>query len=367
MIGPGVAVPVPQEVLDALTDVQVVVNAGEVASGFELRFKLSSHSPLHTLFLVSGGTMLPVVRVILVATINGSSEVLIDGVMTNHQVLPGTDPGISTLVVKGKDLTALMAYIDFSGLPYPAMPVAARVLLILAKYAPLGVIPLVIPPVLTDVPVPTEKIPRHQGKDLGYLEQLAAEAGYVFYIKPGPVPGTSTAYWGPEIRVGLPQPALNYDLDAFRNVESLNFNINTEGAKLPVVYVQEPITKTPIPIPIPNVSLISPPLGLVPPIPKEIVPLSDTAKLKPLQAALLALALAAKSGDVVVGTGSLDVMRYGHILKARELVGVRGAGLAFDGLYYVQSVTHTVKRGEYKQQFTLVRNGLISTLPVVPR
>ena len=43
------------------------------------------------------------------------------------------------------------------------------------------------------------------------------------------------------------------------------------------------------------------------------------------------------------------------MLKARGLVGVRGAGPAFDGLYYVKSVTHSIKRGEYKQSFTLTR------------
>jgi len=32
----------------------------------------------------------------------------------------------------------------------------------------------------------------------------------------------------------------------------------------------------------------------------------------------------------------------------------------------VKSVTHTIKRGEYKQDFTLVRNGLISTTGSVP-
>ena len=37
--------------------------------------------------------------------------------------------------------------------------------------------------------------------------------------------------------------------------------------------------------------------------------------------------------------------------KSRQLVGVRGAGLPFDGLYYVKSVTHDIKRGEYKQSF----------------
>ena len=78
------------------------------------------------------------------------------------------------------------------------------------------------------------------------------------------------------------------------------------------------------------------------------------------------LAYAGQHSDSVFGTGRLDVARYGRLLKSRQLVGVRGAGLPFDGLYYVKSVTHDIKRGEYKQSFTLARNGLISTLPTVP-
>jgi len=49
-----------------------------------------------------------------------------------------------------------------------------------------------------------------------------------------------------------------------------------------------------------------------------------------------------------------------------QLVGVRGAGLAFDGLYYVKRVDSSLKAGEFRQQFSLARNGLISTLPLVP-
>jgi hypothetical protein len=67
----------------------------------------------------------------------------------------------------------------------------------------------------------------------------------------------------------------------------------------------------------------------------------------------------------VTATGSLDVQRYGQVLNPRKLVGLRGAGAAFDGLWYVTSVTHELKRGEYKEQFTLSRNGLVSTLPSV--
>jgi hypothetical protein len=46
-------------------------------------------------------------------------------------------------------------------------------------------------------------------------------------------------------------------------------------------------------------------------------------------------------------------------------VGVRGAGITYDGLYYVDSVTHNLKPGEYKQRFTLSRDGMVSNTPVV--
>ena len=55
-----------------------------------------------------------------------------------------------------------------------------------------------------------------------------------------------------------------------------------------------------------------------------------------------------------------------RLLKARQLVGVRGAGPAFDGLYYVDSVTTNIKRGEFKQSFNLTRNALVSITPRVP-
>lgn len=365
MIGPAVPVPVPQVVLDALTSVEVTTTAGR-ASGFRLAFTLHNQSPLHTLFLLSGGAAIPLIRVIIAVTLNGMPEVLMDGVMTNHEVTPGTEPGRSTLNVIGEDLTRVMDYIDFSGFPYPAIPVEGRVALILSKYALFGIVPVIIPTVLMDVSLPTERIPRQQGKDLAYIRQLADEVGYVFYIEPGPLPGMNIAYWGPEIKVGIPQPALNTNMDAHTNVESLSFRFNSDSRTQPIVNIQEPFTKTPIPIPVPDISPLNPPLGLVPAIAKSIEQMTGTARMSPVRAALTGMTEAARSAEAITGTGNLDVLRYGHVLKARRLVGVRGAGIAFNGLHYVKSVTHTIKRGEYKESFTLSRNGLISMLPVVP-
>jgi len=365
MIGPAVPVPVSKDVLDALASVEVT-NTTEGPSLFKLRFTLDKNSVLQTLFLLAGGASIPLVRVVVVVTLAGTPQVLVDGVMTHHEMTPGSGSQAPVLTIIGEDLTRVMTYIDFSGFPFPCMPPEARVLIILAKYAMFGVIPLVIPSVLIDVPIPVQQIPRQQGKDLDYVQQLANEVGYVFYIEPGPSPGSSVAYWGPEIKVGVPQPALNIDMDAQTNVESLNFSYNSDAAKLPIVMIQEPNTKAIIPIPIPNITPLNPPLGAIPPIPTDIEVIDETAKYSPIRAALIGLAKAARSADVVTANGTLDVLRYGNVLKARRLVGVRGAGSAFDGLYYVKKVTHNIKRGEYKQSFTLGRNGLISTLSAVP-
>lgn len=365
MIGPGVPLPVSYDVLNALTSVQVT-NKTDGPSVFQLQFTIPKNSPLLTLFLLASGAQIPLVRVVIYVTMNGSQQVLIDGVMTDHQIAPGSGGQNSVLTITGEDLTRVMDYIDFTGIPYPAMPPEARVALILLKYTIFGIVPLVIPSIMLDVPIPIDRIPVQQGKDLAYVKQLADDVGYTFFIKPGPIPGQSIAYWGPDIKVGVPQPALNTDMDAYTNVESLSFSFNAASAALPFVYIQEQFSDAPILIPIPPVTPLNPPLGAIPPIPLQFPIIEGTAKLSPIQAVLIGLAKAAKTADAVTATGSLDTLIYGNVLQARGLVGVRGAGTPFDGLYYVSSVTHNIKRGEYKQNFTLTRNGLISTVPSVP-
>jgi hypothetical protein len=226
-------------------------------------------------------------------------------------------------------------------------------------------VPMVIPSVAIDVSIPTMQILRQQGTDLEHVRRLADMVGYVFYLVPGPAVGSSVAYWGPQIKWGAVQPALAIDADASSNVDSLSFSFNNEDKSLPILIIQEPITKALIPIPIPDINPLSPPLGAVPPIPKHFPIISGVAKLPSVRALLIGLAKDAQAADAVTATGSLDVLRYGQVLNARGLVGLRGAGTAFDGLWYVTGVTHELKRGEYKEQFTLSRNGLVSTLPSV--
>jgi hypothetical protein len=369
-IGPFIPLTPPREVMDALSEVEVkVLDVGQ--SGFKLTFSIDKQSPLQILFLLTGGMPLLFMRVVIAVVVNGTTNVLIDGVITNNNIAPGDKGSNSTLTLMGKDLTALMDQSRLSGFPFPALPAEARIALLLLKYAIFGVIPLIIPSVLLFVPLPIDQIPSQQGTDLEYIRYLADQAGYVFYIDPGPIPGASKAYWGPQIKVGNPQPALNADFDAYTNVESLRFSFDQEKNKIPLLYIYNSETGISFPIPLPPITPLNPPLGAIPPlptnlIPPDLTPFGDDLSKRPIpQAIMMGLARAAQNAEAVSCEGSLDVARYRNVLQARQLVGVRGAGPAFDGLYYVKSVTHKIKRGEYKQDFTLTRNGLVSTVSTV--
>jgi hypothetical protein len=357
LIGPTLPAPVPQVVIDSLTGVQVTTAAGQ-ASGFQLSFHVSKSSLIERVLLPSG-YFDPKRRVVIVVVPNGVPKVLMDGVITRQEVTPSNEPGASTLTLTGEDVSLVMDLKE-ERTCYPGLPAEARVAVICLKYVAYGIVPAPVPSLLMDIPNPATKIPIQSSTDLQYIKALAAEAGYVFYIEPGPVPGANIGYWGPEVRVGLPQPALSVNLDAATNVETLSFSFDGTARTQYTVDIVEPTTKLSIGVPVPDIGLLRPPLAARPAVALREAPLPDTSALNPIRAALYGLSQTAASADAITGSGTLDVLRYGHVLRARELVSVRGAGLAYDGFYYVKSVTHDIKRGEYKQSFTLARDGLVS-------
>jgi hypothetical protein len=217
--------------------------------------------------------------------------------------------------------------------------------------------PVVIPSVNIDIPLPTRRIPSHMGTDLQYLTYLAESVGYIFYVEPGPAPGVSIAYWGPEMTLSDPQQALIVNSDAANNVDALTFSFDGFAKTLYLMLIRDEALPVPIPIPIPGVNPLSPPLGKRQPIPLQVQPLRGVSHYNPAQAIMVGLAKAARAAEVISGSGTLNVLRYGRLLKPRRLVEVKGAGYPHDGLHFVRSVTHNIKPGEYKQSFTLARNG----------
>jgi hypothetical protein len=365
MIGPAVPVSAPKAVMEAVVSVQV--SNGGSRGGFQISFATSKQSEL-TRTLLPVGYFDPGVRVCIVVTVGGMPNVLMDGIITRHELAPSNTPGQSTFTVTGEDLSVLMDIVEMPFMRWVAMPAPVRVLAILAKYAVLGIVPVVIPPIFLDVPIPTDKIPAQTKTDLNYIQQLGQQNGHVFFIQPGPLPLQSIAYWGPQFTLPIPQPALRINMDADTNVESLTFSLDGLSKKVTIQTIFDPITKKiPIPIPVPNISLLEPPLGARPTLPMKVEFPDDTTKLDSLKAIALALARGAGAAQAITASGQLNVLRYGRVLQPRQLVGVAGASLAYDGMYYVRSVTSNIKNGEFKQSFSLSRDGLISQTPkVVP-
>jgi hypothetical protein len=231
----------------------VQVTSGKDKSGFQITFAVGKRSPLLNTLLPAAYFDPMTTRVIITVTLGGRPHVLMDGIVTRQELTPSSEPGQSTLTVTGEDLGVLMDVVEMPFIRYPGMPVIARVYAILAKYAAFGIVPLAVPPFIDDVPLPSHEIPAQQGTDLQYLKLLADRCGYVFYVEPGPLPGQSLAYWGPDIRIPVPQKALGVNMDAHTNVESLHFSLDGLAKKVVVVTMFDPVkNRVPIVVPVPT-------------------------------------------------------------------------------------------------------------------
>jgi hypothetical protein len=395
LIGPSLAVPAPLVLTEALDGVEVTQNETG-RSGFELTFQVGRSGPFDLLDynLLTNPLLRPFSRVVLMVRFNLAPTVLIDGFITQIQLTPSADPGASTLTVTGEDVSVMMDLIQTT-FPYPAMPEIARVAFILAKYQPLWGLqpPIIIPPVAPDFPLPTREIPIQNSTDYAYLNELAAAHGYVFFVKPGLLPNTNSPYWGPPVppdaMAGAAlNSALSVNMGPQTNVNSINFTYDALALEAIFGEVMEPDLNVTIPVVFPpfstNVPLAMIPgaiyqtmltrvsrMDLKPPETKDLTTAErEKARVSYGESVIQAFERAASevndsANRVVTASGELDALSYGGALQARTVVGLRGAGFTYDGFYYVTSVSHSIRKGEYKQRFTLRREGVGPLSPLV--
>ena len=356
-LGSTVPTPAPYEVLQALTSVEVT-NDNEAGDGFQLVLALHKDQTLDY-GLLKNPALAPGTRVIIGVVLGIVPEVLIDGVITHHQVKVGGGAN-GELTVTGKDVTSQLDLEERNG-GFDNQPDSVIALRTIARYAQYGLVPAVT--ATTDVPIQVDRVPSQQETDLALLRRTAERNGFVFYVEPVTF-GVNKAYWGPENRLGLPQPALTQDMGAATNLRSLDFSHDALLPAAPSGMIIEPFLKLSIPIP-PLPSLKIPPLASSPAPAVRRTIARDVANQNPLRAATAVVAAATDTGNAVSGDGEVDTVTYGHVLRARRLVGVRGAGLSYDGLYTVDAVTHQLTRGDYSQRFRISREGTGTTLPAV--
>jgi hypothetical protein len=124
LIGPAVPIPAPKSVMDALQSIQVT--SSKDRTGFQLTFAVSKNSLLQTTLLPAGFFDPMITRVIIIVTLNGFPNVLMDGIVTRQEVSPSNEPAQSKLTITGEDLSVLMDVVEIK-VPFPAVPEVAQV------------------------------------------------------------------------------------------------------------------------------------------------------------------------------------------------------------------------------------------------
>lgn len=345
-------VPLSQELLAALTSVSVQAQS-EGRTGFQLSFETDRRRVVDELLLRFQYGLNPVVRVIIAVTLGGVLQVLCDGVVLQHQNAVAAG-GRTSLSFTGEDLSVLMDLVDRQGTPLAGLNDYTQVNALLGPYAAIDVAPLVIPSPLSDFRDPS-KVVTQEGTDYGQITSLARRVGYVFHLTPVAL-GRNVAYWGPELQVPVPQPALTIGAGASDNVTGLTFTHQTQQHTLPVITLN--VGGAPVTFPLPPVNPLRFPLTSVPQPPVKTQRFTDDrGETNPARAIGLALAQSARASDNVSGSGQLDVRGYGRLLRPRAIVGVRGVSLSYDGLYFVSRVSTEIRRGRCTQSFSLKRGG----------
>lgn len=368
LIGPTVPVPVPAFVTEALEKVEVTQH-DEGRSGFQITFRTGRGGPADLLDdpIMAEGLAKANMRVVVTIIHGAIPRVLSDGLITHQQLLPGSKPGEGKLVITGEDVSLAMDRKE-KLVEHPVQPellIAGKICL---EYAQYGLAPLPVPPLLIDPPPLTERIPVQRGTDLQYLKKLAARFGYVFYVIPGPLPAQNIGYWGPPKRIGVPQPPLTTNMGAMSNVQDLQFSYDSQKPVQVSGHTQDRTSNKSMPVQASASTRTPLAAGVPDPTSMRTVLAPPCSGLSVQQAMAYAQGIMDSSFDQVVkATGKVDALCYNGILEARTLVGLRGAGREYDGVYYIKSVTHHIQKDKYEQSFELTREGpgsLLSMLPI---
>ncbi|MEQ8962530.1 MAG: hypothetical protein RLP02_32160, partial [Coleofasciculus sp. C2-GNP5-27] len=188
LIGQNVPTPAPYSVVKSLVNLEVQNNDRD-RDGFQMTFTLGK-DPLRDYGLLRDGLLNPPNRVIITVIIGVLPQVLIDGKITRHQVIPSEQPGQSRLMVTGEDIS-LELDLEHKQETYANLSDSDIVTQIVSSY---GLVPEVTR--TSEVPVETERITSQQGTDLNFIQELARRNNHVFYIESTAVAGVNTAYWG---------------------------------------------------------------------------------------------------------------------------------------------------------------------------
>jgi hypothetical protein len=166
LIGPDpVALPAPVGVLEALADIEITHSDRE-RSGFRISFAIGRAGPLDFLdFDLVANPLLQVnARVVMTVFFDITPRVIMDGLITRRDIVPGDAPGEGRLVLTGSDLSIALDR-EEKRAEHPAQDETVIANKITASYAKYGLIPMVTPPLAIDPPIPVDRTPQQTCTD----------------------------------------------------------------------------------------------------------------------------------------------------------------------------------------------------------
>ena len=364
--------PLPPPLLNVLQKIEVETST-EMASVFRLRFGMARTDfgdwdvimPQYEELLFRPLTPVQI-RVKVGIEI---PKAVINGYITHQQVLYDDEGGASAMEISGMDATMLMN-LQEKQIPWPQPTDETIAAAVFGQYKILPIVSPTFPSKLD----PTERTVQ-RGTDIRFLRRLAQRNGFECFVQPQAQSGVDFGYFGPPNNIpGMHEAVLNVKMGAETNVSefkirydmvkptmavSAGIDVTTRALNV-ALSVLPPATISPtgglypvgVPMGVQEATLRA--LGGVHPPPIVLPAQTGQMTVPGLTAATQAITNRSSWAVVAEGTLGADV----GVLYVGATVNIRGAGLAFNGAYYVTRVSHTFDCGAYTQKFEARRNAI---------
>lgn len=344
--------PLPAPLLWALDGIQAECSV-DSASILRLRFRLARtmigdwDPPIADIFrpnlpiTVAVGAGLPI------------PEVVLNGYVREIRQTSTGARGMAEVIAM--DATATLMNLIEQPMSHPNLDPATIATLIFGRYA---IRPFPLPVAPTRTMLDTTTIQR--ATDARMLREMARALAYECYLQPDPITGLDIGHFHPPLTAVPPQGVLSVDFGAATNLSDFDVGYDTLRPTGAISAGVDP--KTGAPIPAPAVASLQPPEGLEPTLFRMVPPAisrpTSRDAANPAELFRQNQAIVDRSSRAITGTGTVDAIKYGRMLRPGLPVLIRGAGRAHSGTWYVTSVSHSISTAAWTQAFRASRNAL---------
>lgn len=345
--------PLARRFLDALREIEVETSS-ERASVFRLQFDLSQSST-GDWDVLQLDLFRPAVPVRITVNLGRQPEVVINGYVRRSQLDNSSEPGRSTLKVEGIDATSAVLNAEERVFPWPNLSDSTMAEQIFIRNAMIAQVSTT-PSSRTEQQTTTIQ----RSTDIRFLRELARRNSFECYVQPHPLTGMDVGHFH-EPRVSVPpQGVLSVNFGAATNLEGFHVSYDMLRPTSALAVLVDPRTKSIQSSP--ALAATETPLGREPVltriVPPPMVRPAGTWSANAGELSSASRSVANRSSRCIRGSGQVDGLKYGRLLRPGLPVLVRGAGREHSGTYYVTSVTHNLSRDGHTQSINAWRNAV---------